>query len=203
MATWILKLGIWFGLLHLCFATRKVPKAFKASHIPSERPLNIAHRGCSGVYPEHTAPAFSYAIEQGADAIECDVVFTRDLQLLCLHESWISALTNIADLYPEDRMNTYFVDDQGRSITDYFTVDFTLEELENVGLKQRFSYRDSGFDLEFNIMPFEELLQIIQDSEKPVIAYAEVKDRIFQNGLDFVKEANTTIEDTLIEVLER
>ena len=183
-------------------------KALLFSHgyghdIPSERPLNIAHRGHSGVYPEHTAPAFSYAIEQGADAIECDVVFTRDLQLLCLHESWISALTNIADLYPEDRMNTYFVDDQGRSITDYFTVDFTLEELENVGLKQRFSYRDSGFDLEFNIMPFEELLQIIQDSEKPVIAYAEVKDRIFQNGLDFVKEANTTIEDTLIEVLER
>ena len=33
-------------------------------------------------------------------------------------------------MYPEERQNTYFVLDQGRSITDYFSVDFTLDELK-------------------------------------------------------------------------
>ena len=191
-------------LLPFIFASSFIPRSFNPNgKIPSVRPLNIAHRGSSGVYPEHTAPAYSYAIEQGSDALECDIVFTRDLQLVCLHESWASDLTNIADLFPEDRINTYFVAEQGRFITDYFTVDFTLAELENVGIKQRFTYRDSVHDYEFNIVPFEEFLQIIQSSEKPVIVYAEVKDRVFQNGLDFVQAANTTIEDTLIEILER
>ena len=196
-----MKLVVFFAALIV--VSGDIPTDFSHAKVRLERPLNIAHRGSSGVYPEHTAPAYSYAIEQGADALECDVVLTRDLQLLCLHESWLSSLTNIEDLYPEERMNTYFVADQGRFITDYFTVDFTLEELENVGMKQRFSYRDPGYDYEFNVVSFEEFLQIIQGFEDPVIAYAEIKDPIFQNGLDFVQAANTTIEDLLIEVLER
>ena len=50
------------------------------------RPYVVAHRGASGPLPEHTAPAYLMAIAQGADFIECDVVVTRDLQLICRHE---------------------------------------------------------------------------------------------------------------------
>jgi len=36
------------------------------------------HRGARAVLPENTMPAFEYAIDQGADAIEMDVVVTKD-----------------------------------------------------------------------------------------------------------------------------
>jgi glycerophosphoryl diester phosphodiesterase len=42
------------------------------------RPLVIAHRGSSGVMPEHTLEAYGLAVLQGADFIECDVVATKD-----------------------------------------------------------------------------------------------------------------------------
>jgi hypothetical protein len=41
-------------------------------------PLVIAHRGASGVRPEHTLEAYRLAIDHGADFIECDVVVTKD-----------------------------------------------------------------------------------------------------------------------------
>ena len=102
--------------------------------LPSERPLNLGHRGACGVYPEHTALAYSYAIEQGADGLECDIQVTRDLQLVCLHESWMEELTNVEEIYPEDRKNTYFVPDRASLVTDYFACDFTLEELMSISM---------------------------------------------------------------------
>jgi hypothetical protein len=51
--------------------------------LQSHRPYVVAHRGASGLLPEHTAAAYHKAIDDGADFIECDVVVTRDLQLAC------------------------------------------------------------------------------------------------------------------------
>jgi hypothetical protein len=48
---------------------------------PRRRPLVIAHRGASGLLPEHTAAAYLRAIEDGADFIECDVQLTADLEV--------------------------------------------------------------------------------------------------------------------------
>jgi len=42
------------------------------------RPLNIAHRGCAGLFPENTIQSFEAALYSGADFIELDVVFTLD-----------------------------------------------------------------------------------------------------------------------------
>lgn len=58
------------------------------------KPFVIAHRGASGPLPEHTAPAYLKAIEQGADFIECDVVVTKDLQLICRHEPNLNDTTD-------------------------------------------------------------------------------------------------------------
>ena len=49
-------------------------------------PRIIAHRGASGVMPEHTLPGYRLAIEQGADVIEPDLVPTRDGILIARHE---------------------------------------------------------------------------------------------------------------------
>jgi glycerophosphoryl diester phosphodiesterase len=53
---------------------------------PPERFVNIAHRGASGLAPEHTIPAWDLAIELGADYLEQDVHLTRDGVLVVLHD---------------------------------------------------------------------------------------------------------------------
>ena len=49
--------------------------------------LNIAHRGASGLAPEHTFPAWDLALKQGADYIEQDLQMTKDGVLVVLHDS--------------------------------------------------------------------------------------------------------------------
>ena len=49
-------------------------------------PAVVAHRGASEDAPEHTLAAYVRAIEDGADALECDVRLTRDGHLVCVHD---------------------------------------------------------------------------------------------------------------------
>ena len=65
--------------------------------LPSKRPLVIAHRGSSGVLPEHTIEAYQRAISDGADVIECDITLSRDLVPVCLHEETLQVTTDVAD----------------------------------------------------------------------------------------------------------
>lgn len=45
---------------------------------PSGRPLKIAHRGSTGLWPENTMGAFERAIADGAEGIELDVHLSKD-----------------------------------------------------------------------------------------------------------------------------
>lgn len=49
-------------------------------------PQVVAHRGASEDEAEHTLAAYKRAIEDGADALECDVRLTRDGVLVCVHD---------------------------------------------------------------------------------------------------------------------
>jgi len=55
------------------------------------RPEIHGHRGCRGLLPENTWPAFRRALELGVDALELDVVVSQDGQLVVSHEPWLSA----------------------------------------------------------------------------------------------------------------
>lgn len=57
----------------------------------------VAHRGASGHRPEHTLEAFRTALVMGADAIELDLVSTRDGALVVRHESDLRKTTDIVD----------------------------------------------------------------------------------------------------------
>jgi glycerophosphoryl diester phosphodiesterase len=46
----------------------------------------VAHRGASADEAEHTLAAYQRAIDEGADALECDVRLTRDGVLVCVHD---------------------------------------------------------------------------------------------------------------------
>lgn len=52
-------------------------------------PQVVAHRGASSRAAEHTRAAYERAIEQGAEALECDVRLTADGHLVCVHDGRI------------------------------------------------------------------------------------------------------------------
>ncbi|WP_405778973.1 glycerophosphodiester phosphodiesterase [Streptomyces sp. NBC_00859] len=56
------------------------------THVRQHSIQVVAHRGASEDAPEHTLAAYTRAIEDGADALECDVRLTADGHLVCVHD---------------------------------------------------------------------------------------------------------------------
>lgn len=48
------------------------------------------HRGCRGLMPENTVPAFIHAINLGVTTLEMDVVITKDKQVILSHEPFFN-----------------------------------------------------------------------------------------------------------------
>ncbi len=128
--------------------------------LSKEKPIIIAHRGASGLYPEHTIKAYETAIEQGADFIEPDLVMTSDGVLIISHDSYLSATTNIAD-HPE------FADRKTSRETplgvqeDWWVDDFTLEEIKTLKARQAFKGRSKAHDDIYDIVTFEEIMDLV------------------------------------------
>jgi glycerophosphoryl diester phosphodiesterase len=57
----------------------------------ARRPEVHGHRGCRGLLPENTLPAFLHALELGVDVLELDVVISADQQVVVSHEPWLAA----------------------------------------------------------------------------------------------------------------
>ena len=58
--------------------------------------FSIGHRGAALQFPEHTQESYEAAALMGAGIVECDVTFTRDLELVCRHaQNDLHTSTNI------------------------------------------------------------------------------------------------------------
>ncbi len=68
------------------------------------------HRGCRGLMPENSIPAFLKAIELGVTTLEMDVVISKDHQVVVSHEPYFSheiALDPKGMTIPEDEEQTH------------------------------------------------------------------------------------------------
>lgn len=54
------------------------------------------HRGCRGLMPENTVPAFLKALDLGVTTLELDVVISKDQQVVVSHEPYFNADFSIA-----------------------------------------------------------------------------------------------------------
>lgn len=138
-------------------------------------PLVVAHRGASGWRPEHTESAYRLAAQLGADAIEPDIVATRDGVLVLRHENEISGTTDVAER-PEfrERRATKRID--GVELTGWFTEDFTWDELRTLRTRERLpGTRPNGrsFDGLGRILRLRDLLAILDETGLGLVA--EVK----------------------------
>ncbi|KAL3335516.1 hypothetical protein AABB24_031638 [Solanum stoloniferum] len=165
------------------------------------RAYNIAHRGSNGEIPEETAAAYMRAIEVGTDFIETDILASKDGALICFHDVILDDMTDIAN-HKEfaDRKRTYDV--QGVNTTGYFLVDFTLEELKLLRVKQRYPFRDQQYNGEFSIITFEEFISIALDAHRVVGIYPEIKNPVLIN--QHVKwPGGKKFEDKFVETLKK
>ena len=148
---------------------------------PSTPPIVIAHRGASGLRPEHTLAAYDLAIDQGADFIEPDLVPTKDDVLVARHENAIADTTDVAD-HPEfaSRRTTKTID--GQSLTGWFVEDFTLAELKTLRAKERLPKlrpANTAYDGQFQIPTLAEIIALAKrrttETGRTIGIYPETK----------------------------
>ena len=129
-------------------------------------PLVIGHRGASGYRPEHTRPAFELAFELGADAVEPDIVATRDGVLVLRHENDISTTTDVASRteFAHRRTTKHFA---GHSVTGWFTEDFTWAELATLRARERLAHlrpKSAMYDDRHPILRLSDLFDIVDEA---------------------------------------
>ncbi|MCB1627542.1 MAG: hypothetical protein KDI48_07410 [Xanthomonadales bacterium] len=160
------------------------------------QPLIIAHRGASGDRPEHSLAAHQLAIEQGADIIEPDLVFSRDGELLVRHDLGLARSTDIAHR-PEFA---------GRSVAweagqDWLAADLDWRELQALRCREPWPQRLQAFDGRYRILRLTDLLDLAQTEslrrDRPILVYPETKHPAWHRarGLDFVTALSDLCRD--------
>lgn len=181
-------------LISISSSAAEIQKPLKS---PQKNPLIIGHRGASGYRPEHTLASYQLAIEMGADFIEPDLVMTKDKILIARHENEISETTDVATKFP-DRKATKTID--GKTITGWFTEDFTLKEIKTLRAKERLAFRDHSYDGKFEIPTFKEIVELaIKYSDKTkrkIGLYPETKHPTY------FKSIGLPLEEALVQQLK-
>ena len=115
----------------------------------------VAHRGSSGTFPEHTLQAFAAALDEGVDAVECDVRLTRDGVLVCVHDRKVNRTSD------------------GRGVVSTLEL-ADLHELDFASWKAGAGTdepdRDAG-----RVLTLERLLQLVLDHGRTVQLQVETK----------------------------
>ncbi len=189
---------MWMTVLGLAMMQVDAMKALEPS-----RPIVIAHRGASGLRPEHTLASYGLAIEQGADFIEPDVVMTKDGVLVARHENEISGTTDV-ERHPEfaDRRTTKLID--GRQVTGWFTEDFTLAELKTLRARERLPQlrpANMAWDGQEEVPTLQEIIDLVKSREgtrgKRIGLYIETKHPTY------FREAGLPLEEALARLLAK
>jgi len=128
----------------------------------------IGHRGAPGYRPEHTLASYRLAIALGADAVEPDVVMTRDGVAVLRHETELSDTTDVA-AHPElaDRHTVRTVG--GREVSGWFCEDLTLAELKSLRAVERLPERrprNARWDRSAEVATLDELLLLVAEESR-------------------------------------
>ncbi len=64
---------------------RSLRRCMQRKRVYRASDFSIGHRGAPLQFPEHTKESYVAAARMGAGILECDVTFTKDLELVCRH----------------------------------------------------------------------------------------------------------------------
>lgn len=153
------------------------------------RPAIIGHRGASGYRPEHTAAAYELAFALGADAVEPDIVATRDGVLVLRHDAEISTTTDVASR-PEFAALRTTKEIDGAVLDGWFTEDFTWRQLASLRCVERLDGLrplSATFDGRYGILRLSDLLALVAAASerhgRPLGIVAELKHATYFESL--------------------
>jgi glycerophosphoryl diester phosphodiesterase len=155
--------------------------AGRGQDVPVPAVQVVAHRGSSAHHAEHTLAAYELALEEGADALECDVRLTRDGVLVCVHDRTVNRTSD------------------GRGVVSTLEL-ADLAELDFASWKDRehdrlleAAWEEVDRD-RTSVLTLERLLQLALDHVRPVELHIETKHPTRYGGL---------VERALVDLLDR
>lgn len=138
----------------------------------------VAHRGSSATNPEHTLGAYVAALDEGAEALECDVRLTADGHLVCVHDRNLLRTAQKKRLVSSMELSE-------------------LEQLDFASWKHPWAELDDeapDLDPEFNkVLTLRRLLETVADYGRPVELAIETKHPTRYAGL---------VERRLVDLLD-
>jgi glycerophosphoryl diester phosphodiesterase len=136
------------------------------THARPHRTQVVAHRGASEEAPEHTLAAYRKAIEDGADALECDVRLTADGHLVCVHDRRVNRTSNGRGAV------------SALELADLATLDFgswkTRESWRGRDEEPDWEHRPEDAE-DTSVLTLERLLELVADAGRPVELAIETK----------------------------
>jgi len=154
----------------------------------------VAHRGASGYLPEETVEAYAKAIELGADAIEPDVISTKDGVLIARHDPNLAFSTDVAQ-HPEFAARKRKLSVDGEVQEGWFASDFTLAEIKTLGGISTDAERPQQFNGQYKIATIQEVIDMIKKSGRNIAIYPETKNPTFH------RQQGLPLEDKLLAML--
>jgi len=144
------------------------------------RKILIAHRGASGLAPEHTVAAYKLAMEHKADFVEPDLGVTKDNVLVCLHDDTLERTTNVAEVFP-NRVSKLEMRQPG---PHWLALDFTVAEIKRLDAGKWFKPEYAGQ----RVPTFQEMIELVRSRPGTGI-YPELKSpELYQSrNIDQVK----------------
>lgn len=159
-------------------------------------PSIIGHRGASGYRPEHTLDAYVLAAQQGAEAIEPDVVASRDGVLYARHDLGLARSTDVASRAEFAR--------RARAIAgqrDWWIGDFDADEIDTLRATQPFPGRSTDLDGRFVVPRIGQVLDLARElgvqRGTPLIVDLEIKQP------DYFDALGIGMRDALCRELDR
>jgi len=143
----------------------------------------VAHRGSSAAHAEHTLGAYELALEEGADALECDVRLTRDGVLVCVHDRRIDRTSDGHGV-----LSTL-------ELADLEVLDFASWKARQGDPLLEAAWAEAEQDTERRtVLTLERLLQLVETADRKVEMHIETKHPTRYGGL---------VERALVDLLER
>ena len=170
-----------------------------AGTLDGKAPLVIAHRGASGYLPENTAEAYAAAIALGADAIELDLIATKDGVLIASHYPNLAVTTDVASRpeFASRRRENWPVD--GELQSGWFAHDFTLAEIRTLGVIAADPGRPQQYNGRFRMVTLQEAIELARDESarrgRTIAIYPETKNPTYHRDLGL------PLEDKLISAI--
>jgi len=145
--------------------------------------LVFGHRGACGYLPENTIESMELAFEQGADAVEFDVVFTKDGHAIIRHDLDLASTTDIND----------------HSFLSTKVDQLTKEDVSRLRAKERYPdgrVDSASQDRKYFVPTLRKLLEHQQFNGKHLIIEIKHGAHFETLGIDPIQEVKTLLEQS-------